>query len=353
MIQAFAIPTEKIMQIITPIIVFLIVLVAGYVLRKVLFSRLTRWAEKTKSDIDDIIIASVRTPFMLWFAILGIYLALEFSSLPEKVIRYANETILVIGLFSVTMVVADTVSRSIKLYSGKFEKTIPGVSLIHNIARIVILIMGILIIINRLGISITPILATLGIGGLAVALALQDTLSNLFAGFHIVLNNIVRVGDYIKLETGEEGYVTDVNWRMTKIKMLSNNFVLVPNSKLIQTNITNFYYPEKDLAVSVNIGVHYNSDLKQVEKITCEVAKEVMLEVKGGVPEFEPVIRYNTFGDSAIAFIVVLRAKEFADQFLIKHEFIKRIHERYKKENIIMPYPIRAINLEQEGVKLK
>ena len=353
MIQAFAVSTEKIVQIAAPTLIFLIVLAAGYVLRKILFNRLSRWAEKTKSNIDDIVISSVRTPFILWFVMLGIYLALNFSNLPDKAVYYANEIVLVVGLFSVTLAAANVASRSIRLYSSKFEKTIPVVSLTHNIARIVILIIGILIIINRLGISITPILATLGIGGLAVALALQDTLSNLFAGFHIILNNIVRVGDYIKLESGEEGYVTDVGWRMTKVRMLSNNFILVPNAKLIQTNITNFYYPEKDLAVLVNLGVHYSSDLRHVEKVTCEVAKQVMAEVKGGVPEFEPFIRYNSFGDSAIAFTVILRAKEFTDQYLIKHEFIKRIHERYRKENIVIPYPIRAVNLDQEGVKLK
>jgi small-conductance mechanosensitive channel len=353
MVKSFEISAKDILQIATPVMVFLIVLFAGYVLRKIVFNRLSRWSKKTKSDIDDIIISSAKTPFILWFVILGIYLALNFSNLPDKAVYYANEIVLVIGLFSVTLVAANIASRSIRLYSAKFEKTIPVVSLTHGIARIVILTVGILIIINRLGISITPILATLGIGGLAVALALQDTLSNLFAGFHIVLNNIVRVGDYVKLESGEEGYVTDVSWRMTKIRMLSNNFILVPNAKLIQTNIINFYYPEKDLAVLVNLGVHYGSDLRQVEKVTCEVAKQVMTEVKGGVPEFEPFIRYNSFGDSAIAFTVILRAKEFVDQYLIKHEFIKRIHERYRKENIVIPYPIRAINLEQEGVKLK
>jgi small-conductance mechanosensitive channel len=101
----------------------------------------------------------------------------------------------------------------------------------------------------------------------------------------------------------------------------------------------------------VNVGVHYNSDLKKVEKVTCEVAKEVMRDVPGGVPEFQPFIRYNTFGDFSIGFTVILRAKEFVDQYLIKHEFIKRLQERYAKEGIIIPYPIRAINYEQEKTK--
>jgi small-conductance mechanosensitive channel len=127
--------------------------------------------------------------------------------------------------------------------------------------------------------------------------------------------------------------------------------VLIPNAKLTQANITNYYLPDKDLAVLVNLGVHYNSDLKKVEQVTCEVGKEVMREVTGGVPEFDPFIRYNSFGDSSIHFTVILRAKEYVDQYLIKHEFIKRLHQRYAKEGIVIPYPIRAVNYSQEGSK--
>jgi small-conductance mechanosensitive channel len=224
----------------------------------------------------------------------------------------------------------------------------PVTSLTQNIARIIIFGIGILIILNSLGISITPILATLGVGGLAVALALQDTLSNLFAGFHIIAARQIKVGDYVKLDTGEEGYVTDITWRTTKIRMLPNNVVLIPNEKLTKAIVTNYYLPDREMAVLVNLGVHYNSDLEKVEKVTCEVAKEVMKTVAGGVPDFQPFIRYNTFGDFSIGFTVILRAREFVDQYLIKHEFVKRLHERYAKEGIVIPYPIRAINYEQE-----
>ena len=130
--------------------------------------------------------------------------------------------------------------------------------------------------------------------------------------------------------------------------MLPNNVVLIPNNKLAQSIITNYYQPQPELAVLVQVGVHYDSDLEHVEKVTIEVAKEVMREVPGGVPEFEPFIRYHTFGDFSINFTVILRAKEFVDNYLIKHEFIKRLHKRYQKEGIVIPYPIRALNFDQE-----
>jgi len=339
---------EKLFDFIVPLAIFLIVLMLGYFLRKFLFARLHGWAKNTASRIDDIIIDAIRGPSILWCVMLGIYLALETSKLPEGLVHILGKSLLILGIISVTLVLANVSARLVKIYSAHIETALPATSLTQNITRIIIFAIGLLIILNSLGISITPILATLGVGGLAVALALQDTLSNLFAGFHIMVARQLRVGDYIKLESGEEGYVTDINWRTTKIRMLPNNVVLVPNSKLAQAIVTNYYLPDKEMAVLVNLGVHYNSDLKKVEKVTCEVGKEVMKELPGGVPEFDPFIRYHTFGDFSINFTVILRAKEFVDQYLIKHEFIKRLHERFAQEGIIIPYPIRAINYEQE-----
>lgn len=331
-----------------PLLVFLITLAAGYILRKALFMRISLWAKKTTTNIGDIIIGAIKEPFIIWSAMLGIYFALESSTLPDGFVRTLDRILVVLGIFSVTLVVSNITSRFIKIYSGRIENALPVTSLTQNIARIIIFGMGILIILNSFGISITPILATLGVGGLAVALALQDTLSNLFAGFHIIVAKQIRVGDYVRLESGEEGYVVDISWRTTKIKMLPNNIVLVPNEKLAKAIITNYYLPDKELAVLVEVGVHYDSDLSRVEKITCEVAAEVMNEIPGGVQHFEPFIRYHTFGDFKIGFTVILRAREFVDQYLVKHEFIKRLHERYKKEGIVIPYPIRAINYGQE-----
>ena len=342
---------SQLSQVVMPLAVFIVVWLMGYLVRKIVFIRVARWAQKTKSQIDDIILDSIKTPFIIWSIMLGMYFALQVSKLSENVADISGKALLVLGIFSVTLALANITARLIQTYSQKIEGVVPGTSLTKIIGRIIILVIGALVILNTLGVSITPILATLGVGGLAVALALQDTLSNLFSGFHVLMARQIRIGDYIKLDSGEEGYVTDINWRTTKIKMLPNNVVLVPNAKLAQAIIVNYYLPEKEMAVLVNLGVHYKSDLKKVERVTCEVAKEVMREITGGVSGFEPFIRYNTFADFSINFTVILRAKEFVDQYLIKHEFIKRLHERYNSENIIIPYPIRAINYEQEGVK--
>lgn len=333
---------------VAPFAIFLAILFAGFLIRRIIFHRLKRWSDKTKTQIDDIVISSIRAPFVLWVVILGLYFAFDAVNLPARMDRSLDKILLDLGIFSVTIVVANILVRLIRVYSSKVESALPVTSLTENIVRVVVYVMGILVILNTLGISITPILATLGVGGLAVALALQDTLSNLFAGFYVTAAKHVRVGDFIKLDNGDEGYVVDIGWRATKIRVLSNNIVIIPNNKLSQSQITNYYMPEKELVVLVQVGVHYDSDLEKVEKVTCEVAKEILKQVQGGVPEFDPFIRYHTFADFSINFTVILRAKEFVDNYLIKHEFIKRLHKRYAKEGIIIPYPIRAINYTQE-----
>jgi small-conductance mechanosensitive channel len=301
-----------------PLIVFGAVFVTGYVVRKILFKRLSRWAEKTASSLDDVILSAVKGPSVIWILMLAIYFCVETSGLPGGIVDALGKVMLVLGVLSVTIVINHIAGKAIKIYSSNIASILPLTSLTHNFSRILVFGIGILIILNGLGISIAPILATLGVGGLAVALALQDTLSNLFSGFHIMLARQVKIGDFIKLESGEEGYVTDINWRTTKVKMLPNNVVLIPNSKLAQAIIVNYDLPDKETAVLVQVGVHYDSDLKKVEKVTCEVAQEVMRQVLGGVPGFEPFIRYHTFADFSINFTVILRVREFVDQYLTR-----------------------------------
>ena len=318
------------------------------ILRKIVVSRLLKWALKTQTKADDIIIKELNRPFILWCLLIGLYFAVRVTPLTEEWLTIINKVISIVAIFSVTMFLARLSIGLLNMPSGRLRKFLPSSTLTQSLAKIFIYAFGVLMVLNTLGISITPLLTAFGLGGLAVALALQDTLSNLFAGFYITLSRQIRVGDFIKLESGEEGYVLDIGWRATRVRMLPNNVVLIPNSKLAQSVITNYYFPEQEMAVLVQVGVHYESDLEHVERVTIEVGKETMKEVKGGVPTFEPFIRYHTFSDFSINFTVILRAKEFVDNYLVKHEFIKRLHKRYNEEGINIPYPIRAINYSQE-----
>jgi small-conductance mechanosensitive channel len=339
---------QNLIDVLIPVSIIVSTFIIGLILRKIVISRFKKWAKKTKTQADDIVIRELSRPFILWCLLIGLYFAVRSTTLSEEWLGVAGKAIAVVAIASVTIFLARLVIALLTMPSTRLKQFLPTSTLTQSLAKIFIYAVGILIILNTLGISITPLLTAFGLGGLAVALALQETLSNLFAGFYITLSRQIRVGDFIKLESGEEGYVVDIGWRATRVRMLPNNIVLIPNAKLAQSVITNYYFPEQEMAVLVQVGVHYESDLEHVEKVTIEVGEEVMKEVKGGVPGFKPFIRYHTFDDFSINFTVILRAMEFVDNYLVKHEFIKRLHKRYAKEGINIPYPIRAINYSQE-----
>lgn len=340
---------EKVMQWVLPSAFIIGGFLVGLIFEKILIKRLKSIALKTKWKGDEIVISALRGMTILWFTIAGVYGAILSIQLSPTYLDIIHKILLVIVILTVTLVIARIVASFVDSYANRVKGVVASTSIFTNLTKLVVFIIGVLIILQSLGISISPILTALGVGGLAVALALQDTLSNLFSGIHIIAAKKVRPGDYVRLESGEEGYVTDITWRNTTIRALPNNMVIVPNAKLASTIVTNYYRPAKVMSVLVEVGVSYDSDLKMVEKVTLEVAREVLREVKGGVPEFEPFIRYHTFADFSINFTVILRAKEFVNQYLIKHEFVKRLHERYKKEGIEIPFPIRTVYMQGEN----
>jgi small-conductance mechanosensitive channel len=325
------------------LVAMLTAMLAGRVIAQTIGRRLSAWASKSSWGWDAIVIEGLQRGLPFWSLLVGVYVAIGFWQLPEQPARVIAGALYVMVWLSVTIFTARAAGRLIGLYGAQVAQTVPVTSLTQYITKAVIVILGGLMILNGLGISITPLLTALGVGGLAVALALQDTLSNLFSGFYLSMSGHLRVGDYVKLDSGDEGYIEDIGWRATKIRMLPNNMVLVPNNKISQAVITNYYLPDRELAVLVPVGVHYDSDLDHVERVTCDVGREVMKTVQGGVPGFEPFIRYHTLGDYSIGFTVILRGKEFVDQYLIKHEFVKRLIARYRKEGITIPYPTRTI----------
>jgi small-conductance mechanosensitive channel len=315
----------------------------GHILGAVLLSRAPRWQEGRRQVLVDSSLRILRKRLPWWSLLIGAWVAGGYWPLTAEGHLLIGRAAFVIGAMSVTFALAALASQSVDAYGGLISPALPVSSLTRNIAWALIAVVGLLVILNGLGLSITPMLTALGVGGLAVALALQEPLANFFAGLFITLAGQIRVGDYLKLDSGQEGYVVDFSWRSTRLRMLANNLILVPNAKLAQAIVVNHHLPSQDLAVLVDVGVDYASDLHHVERVVTDVGREVMADVAGGVPEFEPFIRYHTFGDSSINFTVILRAKEFVDQYLVKHEFVKRLHARFDQEGIVIPFPIRTI----------
>ena len=225
------------------------------------------------------------------------------------------------------------------------------VRLVQRITSLLIYAGGLLVLLDYLGISITPMIAGLGLGGLAIALALQPTLSNFFAGVQVVSDRIVHEGDYIELDSGTTGYVVDVGWRSTRIRTAYNNLVIIPNARLVDSIITNYHGPEMELAVIVVSGVSYSSDLAHVESVALEVAREVIEELDEAVKTREPWFAWDEFGDSNINFWVWLYAKDRISSFRVKSELIKRLHARFTREGITINYPVRMLTYEDSKEK--
>ncbi|MBI5666322.1 MAG: mechanosensitive ion channel family protein [Nitrospirae bacterium] len=336
-------------KIFIPSTIALISAVVLFAVRAIAFKVLHKWAEKTENQLDDIIIKSLKTPSILWCIAIGLYIGIGVSELPERYVLYISKAIHVIIIFSITIAAANLAGRIFRNYVQASNLPIPTTGLAYGILKGTILVMGFLIILSVLGISITPLITALGVGGLAVALALQDTLANLFAGIHILVEKAVRVGDFIKLESGQEGYVDDITWRTTRIRMIPNNMVVIPNNKLSQSIVTNYHLPQTRMALLIQVGVSYSSDPDQVENILIEEAQKGADEIPGLLADPAPFVRLIPgFGQSSLDFTLTCQVREFGDQNLVQHELRKRILKRFRAEGIEIPFPQRTVYVREE-----
>ena len=206
-----------------------------------------------------------------------------------------------------------------------------------------------LIGLKSINISITPLITTLGIGGLAVALATQDILGNLFSGILLILGKQIKTGDFVKIDEETQGFVEDITLRNTIIqRAFDGAIIIVPNSSVVNASIINFREGYNgSYGVAIPVGVSYDSNLKRVREITLKVAKEVIDEMDEADKDFEPIMRFESFGDSAINFKVLFKAKSIFGRFAIIDRFIEKLKNAYDEEGIVIPYPQQDIYIKE------
>lgn len=325
---------------ILPLGIIVLSIIAGVIVNSLTRRYLHRAVEEDTWKY--IIIQATKGMAIPWCLCVGLYWTVDTLSLPPSLAKLLNYILFAVIIMSITHMIAKTVIGIVDFYTMKNMENMPKSSLIDNLVAVFIYSNGILIVLQYFGISIAPILTALGVGGMAVALSLQDTLSNIFAGIHLILSKQIRLNDYIKLSSGEEGIVTDIKWRFTTLMTPENNVVIVPNQTIAKSNLTNFAMPDNVLLIGVAIGVSYDSDLTLVEDACIRVAKEVAERVAG--EEVMPaLVRFNKFGESAINFNVFLYIREYTNQYKIRHEYIKAITMEFRRLNINIPFPIRTI----------
>ena len=228
-----------------PLLVFLATYVVGLWVRRIAYRAFDRWAAEGKWEGSPIVVQVTRTQFLHWFLILCAYLAIHVSELTPAVKALADKVLIALFIISVTWVAARMSEKLLRLYIGKEERLQPTETLIVNIARVTIAVVGALILLDVWGAPTTPIILLLAAAILAAALAFRDLLANLFSGFQLVQGEQIKVGDFIRLESGESGSVVDVTWRSTQIKSLDGHLILVPNSRLLQGTVINYGRPLK------------------------------------------------------------------------------------------------------------
>ena len=330
-----------------PSCIVLAALAAGIIADRLIRRYIGHHLAVEESTWKYVLIRSMQGVPIFFSFIVGLYWAIDAVEISPTVTKLLSYLLFTSNVFSITRVLARTVDGVVTMYFERSGKNLPKTTLLNSILVGVIYAMGLLVILQYYGISIAPILTAAGVGGMAVALALQETLANIFAGLHLILSKQLRIGDYIRLGTGEEGRVTDITWRFTTIIPLgASSTIVIPNKTIAGANISNFSLPTQNINVSVPIGVAYDSDLATVERVTIETAKEVLARVDDN-PNAEPLVRYTDFGDSSINFNVILPSSMFDNQGIIKHEFIKALTDRYRTEGIDIPFPIRTIIQEE------
>jgi small-conductance mechanosensitive channel len=333
-------------QLFWPGLAFLAATLAALMFRTALFAGFRHF---TAAQADSPFLRALRLPSVLWCVVLGLAVGIEVAQLPVRLARQLALVLEAAVILSVTITLANVFS-SLVAAAGERRAIAGGVTgWAHTTVRIVVLIVGLLVLLSSLGIQIAPILTALGVGGLAVALALQETLQNLFAGMHLLADHPIRVGDYVKLGDGIEGYVVDVGWRSTRLRMLANSVIIVPNHKVAQSIITNYDMPESRVAVAIRVSVNYAADPDHVERVLTEEAMKAVPDLHGLLAQPAPAARLTGFGEHAMEFTLGLHVATFVDQFDVQHHVRKRVLARLRAEGIEIPYPVHNVYLRGDG----
>ena len=311
----------------------------GWVLKTVVVRRLVRWARRTTSHWDDHLTSALGRRLPNWALLIGIYLASDVWPLPAGVVVVLHLALFVLLVGSATFMFADLASLLAREYGHAGDTPHASSTLLQNIARVAVLTAGFLIVLNGLGVSITPLLTALGVGGLAIALALQDTLANLFAGFYVTLARQVRVGDYIRLDTGQEGRLDDIAWRAARLRTGTNNAVIVPNAKLAQAIVTNFDLLDAAVSQSVEVTVDHTNDLAQVEALMTEIAQAILREHPQANPSHPTQVRVHAITETGVTLAATLWAAQVGAQADVRHAFLKRLHDAFRTHHVKWPSP--------------
>jgi small-conductance mechanosensitive channel len=310
-----------------------------------------RWLQRLSATnavpYDDIVVDSLKRRAIAWTVLGTVFVQLEALPWRPRSITVAQNIVAAVLIMSVTLALVRLVSKLASVHATSADAGVGGTTLVRYISTALLIIVGLVSVLALFGISVVPMFTALGVGGLAVALAFQDTLANVFSGVNLTLARQIRVGDYIELgEHGElEGFIADIGWRATTLRTLSGTQIFIPNKKLAESVMVNYSRSDAGMSVTLEFRVGHDEDPERVEAVVLDEMLRATADIPGIRAEEPPVVRFKAFAESALEFKAFVAIRNFQERFLITHTLMKRLHRRLKREQITVPVPHRAVRM--------
>jgi len=322
-----------------PLLICLVFVGMGWVLNRVIMQRLSvapsqSWMRMVREGVSGVAVVVG--------ALSGLAVAIRVSHIPPFWLHVSNQAILLLGICFGTWVLDRTVTTLLTNVMAT-QRAMPSSSIMVNVVKILVYAVGTLMALHSIGISVAPIITALGIGGLAVALALKDTLSNLFAGIQLIVSNQIRLGDYVRVGS-DEGLVSDITWRNTSIQSLSGNVVIVPNTVLAMATITNYSLPAKGFSCSVAIELPIQHDLSRIESSILEEVATLTQSHPQVIGTGLPSVRFSAFTPTGVSLLVSVSCAGFERQSELRHLLIKALMQRFALDRVTIPHPVKEIH---------
>jgi small-conductance mechanosensitive channel len=330
-----------------------IVLVVTFLVFRLLLGLFNKFfvklTSKTKTDIDDILLAKATMPMNFVALLLSLRLSLDELPLSESLsetMALLVYTALVMAIGYLVYVFVDIAllegwKRLAKRSKVKVNESIT--SLVHGTLKVVLIILALLYILELWGVEIVPLLGALGIAGLAVALALQPVLANIFSGVSVVIDKSVKVGDWLVLEDGTWGVIQKIGIRSTRVQTFDKDMIIIPNTQLADSQIRNVSLPAKEVRKIVPFGVAYGSDIEKVKKVVLAELKKVKHVLK----DPEPTVRFLEMGDSSLNFKAFFYIDSYENGYTAVDDANTKIYNALNKAGIEIPFPQMDVHLKK------
>jgi len=327
------------------LVILLITIIIAYLAKIILRQVLKPLAKKTKTKIDDLIIKSLSSIIFYIVLLVGLKVGLQNFELRENVQTVFDGIINTLLILTVTLLLLKIIGNFAQQWMREWkfrtkttadERLIP---LLQKILKGVVIILAIIFVFNAWKINISPLLTTVGIAGLAIGLAVKDTLGNILGGLQLVLDKTFKVGDKVQLESGEMGTILDIGLRSTKLKTYDHEVIFIPNGYLANAKIKNFTHPDVSIRVNVDFGVIYGSDPEKVRQVVLKAIKKIETVIE----EPEPVVQFLKMSDFSLDFVARAWVKSYTEAYSTKLKMTDEIYNALNKANISIPFPTRTV----------